>query len=292
MDINDITFTNNYMFACVMMNPELCAGLLKIILGITVSHLEYHYENEDGEDIIIDNCSNLTTEKYFKDMITDRAIRLDAYYEEDTRVFNVEMQVDNSKTLPRRTRTYHGKIVTNSFKMGQDFGELKDAYVIFLCMFDFPGYDEPIYTLKTKCIEHPEYDWDDGATTILVNGSYNIKNDEFSPLINLIRYMQTKEVSDEYTQRINNTVEEIKNNEKIGGYIMTVALDREIAKNEARAAGREEGIVIGMEKGLAQGIEKGLAQGLAQGVEEGREDMLADLIKGGYITEETAQKFR
>ena len=59
-------------------------------------------------------------------------------------------------------------IDSRSLKSGEDFGKLKQVYVIFICNYDPFGYDRVLYTIKNRCLEEPEMNYDDGAETIVL----------------------------------------------------------------------------------------------------------------------------
>ena len=45
---------------------------------------------------------------------------------------------------------------------------MKQVYVIFICNYDPFGYDRVLYTIKNRCLEEPEMEYDDGSETIVL----------------------------------------------------------------------------------------------------------------------------
>ena len=45
---------------------------------------------------------------------------------------------------------------------------MKQVYVIFICNYDPFGYDRVLYTIKNRCLEEPEMEYDDGPETIVL----------------------------------------------------------------------------------------------------------------------------
>ena len=64
---------------------------------------------------------------------------------------------------------YNSKAIIKYLEMSiEDFGKLKQVYVIFICNYDPFGYDRVLYTIKNRCLEEPEMNYDDGAETIVL----------------------------------------------------------------------------------------------------------------------------
>ena len=61
-------------------------------------------------------------------------------------------------------------------KKNQDFKELKDTYVIFICQHDKYKENKPIYHVD-KIIRETGKAFDDGAHIIYVNGKYRGEDD-------------------------------------------------------------------------------------------------------------------
>lgn len=87
-------------------------------------------------------------------------------------MYDLEADQNNkSKSVmafPKRTRFYHAIIDRDSLKAGEDFGKMKNVYVIFLCNYDPFGYDRVKYTIRNMCEEDPEMPYKDGVQTIVL----------------------------------------------------------------------------------------------------------------------------
>ena len=113
------TIANNFIFYKVMRNhPDVCKELLEILLEMEIDHIEMH-----GEKIIETDFDS-------------KSIRLDVYAKDNKQAFNIEMQAADTKELPERARYYQGVIDVDSLNAGQPYKELKDSYVIFICIPD------------------------------------------------------------------------------------------------------------------------------------------------------------
>lgn len=90
--------------------------------------------------------------------------------------FDVEVQRNEEGSHVRRARFNGSMMDSRMLKKKQEFKELKDAYVIFICQHDKFGKDKPIYHVD-KVVRETGKPYDDGAYTIYVNGTYKGKDD-------------------------------------------------------------------------------------------------------------------
>ena len=82
-------------------------------------------------------------------------------------ITDFEEVVKDIAAFPRQSRFYHAIIDSRSLKSGEDFGKLKQVYVIFICNYDPFGYDRVLYTIKNRCLEEPEMDYSNIGTELL-----------------------------------------------------------------------------------------------------------------------------
>ncbi|GFI22244.1 hypothetical protein IMSAGC011_01017 [Lachnospiraceae bacterium] len=65
------------------------------------------------------------------------SVRLDVYVKDDREtVYDTEMQVSDTKELPKRSRYYQGMIDLQLVDAGQHYKKLNKSYIIFICPFD------------------------------------------------------------------------------------------------------------------------------------------------------------
>ena len=128
-----LTIADDFIFCKVFQDAELCRELLEILLDIKIDHVEYP-----------------ESQKEFKSGIFSKGIRLDVFVQDSTRVFDVEIQTAKQGNLALRTRYYHSAMDTSLLHSGQYYTELKESYVIFLCLFDPIGKGLPLYHYVTK----------------------------------------------------------------------------------------------------------------------------------------------
>ena len=105
-----------------------------------------------------------------------RNIRLDIHAIDDSGAdFDVEVQRGSEGSHIRRARFHGAMMDSRKLKKNQEFKELRDAYVIFICQHDKFGKKKPIYHID-KYIRETGKPYDDGSYTIYVNGTYKAKN--------------------------------------------------------------------------------------------------------------------
>ena len=108
---------------------------------------------------------------------------------------------------------------------GEDYSQLKDAYVIMIMPFDLFGEGKYKYTFHMGCDEIPGLKLHDGATRIFLNTHGTDAEGVSEELIQLLRYFeQTTEenAAASHSQKIESLqkrVEEIKKTRKWGSGI-------------------------------------------------------------------------
>lgn len=130
------TLANNFIFYKVMRHhPDACKQLIEMLLGIKINKIEMHSEETIEHDY------------------DSHGIRLDVYVKDADHIFDVEMQMTNTKDLPERARYYQGLMDLDNLKSGQKYKDLKTSHVIFICMEDIFANGLPVNTFENICIE-------------------------------------------------------------------------------------------------------------------------------------------
>ena len=225
------TIANNFIFYKVMRNnTDVCKRLLEILLEMEIDYIEMSSE----EEINIDFQS--------------KGIRLDVYAKNQKECFNVEMQATDTKELPERARYYQGVIDVDILKSGQTYKELKNSYIIFICIEDIFKKGLAKYTFENSCLESPEIKLNDRAYKyfFIAKNSDKILNEEQKAFLQLII---NNKGTDSFTKQIEKLAEEAKSN---------LQWKRQYMEWERQ---RVYDFEAGREKGLEQGVEKGLEQG-------------------------------
>lgn len=238
--LSEMNLLDDFLFGSVVTYPEIgekfVSFLLKTILGREVKHL------------------SVTAQKVFYGADSDlHGARLDVYLEPEIEegvegnaaVYDIEPESVNKssdrKALPRRTRFYHGKIAARSLKSGADYEALKNAVVIMIMPFDPFGLGRMSYTIKNRCVEVPEMEYEDGASTIFLytKGMEGIPSEAVKQMLRYMEDTTYENAVNEDLREIHRMVETIKKDQKVAKMRMKMVEDiirqaEEITKLEDR----------------------------------------------------------
>ena len=154
--VDELTFTDDGMFQAVLHDPKICAELIEKLLHIKVNHVDY---------------PNL--EAQIAPYYSSKGVRLDVYLKDTDKVIDVEMQSSPQEALGKRTRYYQSMVDIDSLLKGQDYTELKDSYILFICKTDpfedndKKHYNLPCYTFRNSCCENPSVELDDKSLKVI-----------------------------------------------------------------------------------------------------------------------------
>ena len=161
--------------------------------------------------------------------------------------YNVEMQVQKKPALGKRSRYYQSQMDMEMLLAGEDYAELPNTYVIFICDFDPIGEGKYRYTLRIKCEESAEAEFEDGRTVVFLNTHGKNEGEVPKELVTLLHYIREdvdgseREYHDSYVERLQKFIHEVKSNREMEERFM---IFEEMLRDE-RAEGRAEGIAEG-----------------------------------------------
>ena len=237
--IEELTFTDDFLFGRVMQDPEICKGLLERLLEIKIDKIEYP-----------------TLQKTISPHYKSKGIRLDVYVEDSNRVYDIEIQNVLDENLAKRTRYYQSMMDIDLLLKGKNYTELKESFVIFVCKEDFFGLNLPCYSFSNICKENPDLQLGDESHKIIFNASAfaNEKNLEKK---SILEYIVDKKSTSDFTNKLDDLVELTKINELFRSDYMAWGL----AEFDAEQRGKKAGYSEGLSDGISQGISQGIAQG-------------------------------
>lgn len=224
--IEELTFTDDYMFGYVMQNKKVCKGLLERLLNIKIEKLEYPKLQK-------------TISPHFK----SKGVRLDVYVEDSNRVFDIEIQNILDDELPTRTRYYQSMMDIDLLSKGKEYSQLKENFIIFVCKDDFFGEDFPCYTFSNRCHEKLTLDLGDKCRKIFFNASAYSKEKNIE-IKSILEYIINKKSSTDFTKMIDQIVERAKENKTFRGDYMIWGL----AEYDAEKRGYKAGVAAGIEQ--------------------------------------------
>ena len=235
-----IRISNDFLFGKVMRSrPGLCRKLLQRILP----------------ELDIARIEVIETQKTIDEDRDARSVRLDVYVRDETdRVYSIEMQMADTRELPRRSRYYQGMIDLQLLEKGLTYRYLNDTYIIFICPFDLYETGRHRYTFAGTCAEDPEVTIQDGTVRIFLNAKGTM-NDVSSSLKAFLDYVAGTVTEDPFVQELEEAVTEARKNRKWRHEYMTLLM----RDQDNLEKGREEGLKLGREQGLEQGIKMMIA---------------------------------
>ena len=117
---DQLTISDNYMFQAVMREPRNVKPLLEMVI-----------DKKIREIVVIER------EKTVETGYESRGIRMDVYIQDDENtVYDVEMQASKKHHFGKRFRYYQSAIDVDIVNKGDDFGKLKNSYIIFITKID------------------------------------------------------------------------------------------------------------------------------------------------------------
>jgi len=227
--LKDLTLMHRFLFSEAAEDQQFMEDVLSIIMG---------------EDIRLSGPPQ--TEKEVRDSSDSRKyIRLDVWAMDDESVFDAEVQRDDTKNIPKRSRYYQGITDSRLLEIGDTHYEnLKRVYMIMIMPFDLFGRERYMYTFRMTCVEETDLALDDDAFRIFLNTKGKDTENISPELKALLEFFEnpTEEIAaksgNERIQRMHQRVKSLKDNAEMGVKYMKAWEEKELARQE----GREEGL--------------------------------------------------
>ena len=248
-DWESLGLSNDFLFGKIMQNPELCKEMLhRIFPDLQIDHIEYP-----------------ELQKSIKPDVDAKSIRLDVYVKDNQNtVYDIEIQMSDTRELPKRTRYYQSLIDLQLLDKGIDYKYLKKSFIIFICLFDLFKKGRHIYTFQNTCQEDTSITLNDESYKIFLN-TESTMNDVKKELSVFLDYIVGKETEDDiYIRKLMEAVKEAKKNREWRHEYMTLLM-------------RDQ-----------ENIEKGREQGIEQGREQEREQMIVNALTTTKSIKQTA----
>ena len=254
----ELGIENDFLFGKVMQDSELCKELLQRILP----------------ELQIDRIEYPELQKSIRSDADAKSVRLDVYVKDGKgTVYDIEMQVTDTKELPKRTRYYQSMIDLQMIDKGQLYSKLKPSYIIFISPFDTFGMGRHIYTFENLCKEDNSIALNDGTTKIFLNASGKM-DDTSKELRAFLDYVAGKESDDAFVRKLEEAVKQARKNREWRHEYMTLLMRD------------QENIEKGMEKGKIYGAVSTYRElGLSDS------EILERLQKKYHVTENEAEDY-
>ncbi len=238
--LEEMNLLDDFLFGSVVAYPEIgerfVRSLLKTIFGREFKHLSV-----TAQKVLYGANTNL------------HGARLDVYmepevedsFEERATVYDIEPDLKDfpadKKALPRRIRFYHGKIAARSLNSGADYNTLKNVVVIMIMPYDPFDLNRMMYTIKNKCVEVPEMEYEDGASTLsfYTKGTEGVPNTAVKQILQYMEDTTYENAVNEELREIHRMVENVKKDAEVGG-VRIQMVDELIKTSDENAKQAEE----------------------------------------------------
>ncbi len=256
-EFKSLTFTNDYMFSRVNeTHPNISKGKIRIVTKIELTKYQL-----------------LKSQYVLNNHFDAKSVRYDVFVKSLKKHFDIEMQTIKDKDIIKRARYYASTMDTDSLTKGKKYKDLPDSIIIFICLYDpFPPFNKPIYVEKGRLFTEEkdiseEAKYDNGCVKIYVNTKADLNLIEDEDLKALLLYLNTGEVTDEFTKEIAQGLDETRNSKKEVRRYMTLqsVIDEkvEVAKQQGRQEGLSKGRIEGEKKAQANFITAMYKKGIA-----------------------------
>ena len=207
---------DTFMSKCLENAPECIELMLRIIIGkkdlkVVKSQTEYPIKSLQG-----------------------RGVRFDVFARDSKdREYNIEIQRADRGAEPRRARYNSALMDANALKSGEDFGKLRDMYVIFITETDVMKRGQEVYVYDRT--ERASGDiLNDGTHIIYVTGATRSETE----IGKLVHDLRCRDAAKMHFDVLKKRVSQFKNSEE-GRRVMCKAVENLVKRGEAR--GKAEG---------------------------------------------------
>ena len=246
---------DDFMSKCLENAPECIELMLRIIIGkkdlkVVKSQTEYPIKSLQG-----------------------RGVRFDVFAKDsEGREYDIEIQRSDCGAEPRRARYNSALMDANALKSGEDFGALRDTYVIFITENDVMGGGKEIYEIDRTIRQMRGKKFGDGSHIVYVNGATRSETE----VGKLVHDLLCRDAAKMHFDVLKKRVSQFKNSEE-GRRTMCKAVEELVKRGEAR--------------GEARGEVRGEARGKAEGKRETMFATAKRMIESGMLAVKDIAKF-
>ena len=224
---------DTFMSKCFENAPECIELMLRIILGkkdlkVVKSQTEYPIKSLQG-----------------------RGVRFDVFARDsDGKEYDIEIQRADKGAEPKRARYNSALMDANALKSGEDFGKLRDTYVVIIAENDVMGGGKEIYEIDRTIRQMRGKKFGDGTHIIYVNGATRSS----SEIGKLVHDLLCRDAATMHFDVFKKRVSAFKNSEE-GRRAMCKAVEEfaERRAAESKAEGKRETMLATAKRLLANG---------------------------------------
>ena len=224
---------DTFMSKCLENAPECIELILQVILGkkdlkVVKSQTEYPIKSLQG-----------------------RGVRFDVFARDsEGREYDIEIQRADKGAEPKRARYNSALMDANALKSGEDFGKLRDTYVIIITENDVMGDGQELYIYDRTELKSGKR-LGDGTHIIYVNGATRSETE----IGRLIHDLLCRDAAEMYFEVLRKRVSQFKNSEE-GRHYMCEAMERIEARGklEGKREGKRETMLATAKRMLESGM--------------------------------------
>ena len=251
---------DDIIFSKMAENKEFCEEILRVFL-------------QDSYLKVLNNKS-----QYAITNIDRRSVILDAYCElRDGKRVNIEVQNADNVNHQKRVRYYSSVLTTSLMRKGENFDNVPEVCMIYICNFDVFRENKSLYLIK-RVIDGSNTEVDNGLKEIYISANIS----DGSALSELMEVFTKDDCySDNFpiTSKMKYDFKYVKEGNK-----MTDAM------KEIYEIFEEESKDVWIKEGRKEGRKEGKKEGIKEGIKEGAINILITLVKDGIISIEEAAK--
>ena len=243
---------DDIIFRKMAENKEFCEEILRVFL-------------QDSYLKVLNNKS-----QYAITNIDRRSVILDAYCElRDGKRVNIEVQNADNVNHQKRVRYYSSVLTTSLMKKGENFDNVPEVCMIYICNFDIFRENKSLYLIK-RVIDGSNTEVDNGLKEIYISANIS----DGSALSELMEVFTKDDCySDNFpiTSKMKYDFKYVKEGNKMTDTMKEIY---EIFEEESKDVW----------------IKEGRKEGRKEGIKEGAINILLTLVKDGIISIEEAAK--
>ena len=222
----ELFFTDDFLFSKIMRDEEIAKGVVENLLGIKIKKVDF-----------------LSSQYSIGELYAGKGIRLDAYLEDSGKVIDIEMQSVVQMDEGLRMRYYQSIIDIEHLNRGERYRNLKESYVVFICLNDPFGDGKAVYNFATKEVDG-ERILNDRIHKVIYNASGFEKAKE--PKVRaFLKFVKERAATDLLTRKIQEAVDTCKYHQKWRAEYMLWEDQVTEWKEEAREIGKAQGLKEG-----------------------------------------------
>ena len=194
-----LTIQDDYLFKRIMFEKDICIRFLEVLLKIKIRDIKY-----------------IDVEQGLKETYLGKGIRLDVYIEDNNNtIYNIEMQVssDDNEFLGNRIRYYQALIDSAILKRGDNYKDLKNLYIIFICPFVLFNGERQVYFFKNYCRDDKDVQLEDRVTKILISTKGKEEENLDKDLKAFMDYINGMLPENDFVKTVDTRIGEIKQKE-------------------------------------------------------------------------------